>query len=44
MADSEHDLHEWSQYLTNNDYNYLIQFIENITPFLISNAVFILEK
>lgn len=28
--ESQHPLHQWSQYLSQEDYNYLINYIENI--------------
>ena len=37
-----HYLDDWKQYLTDNDYNYLIQYIENIKNNISNNKMIIL--
>ena len=39
---SEHDIHEWKQYLTSEDYNYLVEFIENIKNNILNDKIIIL--
>ena len=38
-----HDLNNWKQYLTNDDYNYLIQFVENIKNNIPNDKMIILS-
>jgi len=38
-----HTLHAWSQYLSRNDYNYMIQYIENVKNNIPNNEMIILS-
>lgn len=38
-----HSLHTWSQYLTNDDYNYIIEYIENVKHNLANDRMIVLS-